>query len=219
MAGFMRCENTGVVFLDIQKAFHRVWVEGLIHKLIKYKIPTPLIHLIAFYLNKRKFKVKVKNALSDTHTIKEGIPQGWGISPTLYSLFVNDIPKCNKTKLGLYADDTAILVKNKNYRYVEVTLNRHLALLNDRFLKWKIAINVDKIEAVFFAQGRKRHKPNMHINDQATTWSQQAKYLGVTLDSKLTWKIHITAVKNKFRAVSRKLYRLLARNSDLNREI
>ncbi|GBN64936.1 hypothetical protein AVEN_245359-1 [Araneus ventricosus] len=80
--------------------------------------------------------------------MRAGIPQGGKISPVLYSLNVNDIPKTHKTLLGMYADDTAILATNKSHNYTAAALNQHLAKLDDWFLKWKIALNVNKTEAV-----------------------------------------------------------------------
>ncbi|GBO36806.1 putative RNA-directed DNA polymerase from transposon BS [Araneus ventricosus] len=152
-SGFEKGECTGAVFLDVQKAFDRVWIQGLIHKLIRYKIPPHLLQLLKSYLEERKFAVKIGNSLSEAKIMRAGIPQGGKISPVLYSLYVNDIPKTHKTLLGMYADDTAILAKNKNHKYTAAALNQHLAKLNDWFLKWKIALNVNKTEAVYFAKG------------------------------------------------------------------
>ncbi|GBO36268.1 hypothetical protein AVEN_106205-1 [Araneus ventricosus] len=91
--------------------------------------------------------------------MRAGIPQGGKILPVLYPLYVNDIPKTHKTLLGMYADDTAILAKNKDHKYTAAALNQHLVKLDDWFLKWKIALNVNKTEAVYFAKGRRKHKP------------------------------------------------------------
>ncbi|GFT72113.1 probable RNA-directed DNA polymerase from transposon BS [Trichonephila clavipes] len=57
--GFQKKKSTGVVFLDIQKAFDRVWILGLTFKLITYNIPSPLIHLIHSYLTNRSFRIRV----------------------------------------------------------------------------------------------------------------------------------------------------------------
>ncbi|GFS68427.1 RNA-directed DNA polymerase from mobile element jockey [Trichonephila clavipes] len=65
--GFQKRRASGVVFLDIQKAFDRVWILGLTFKLITYDIPSPLIHLIHSYLTNRSFRIRVpKNRLSST---------------------------------------------------------------------------------------------------------------------------------------------------------
>ncbi|GBN36527.1 RNA-directed DNA polymerase from mobile element jockey [Araneus ventricosus] len=118
----------------------------------------------------------------------------------------------------MYADDTAILAKNKNHKYTAVALNKHLAKLDDWFRKWKIDLKVYKTDAIYFAKGRRKHKPIVEIKNQTITWSQQAKYLGVILDEKLTQKKHIPTIKTKFRAASRKLFPLIERDSEMNRK-
>ncbi|GBN78160.1 RNA-directed DNA polymerase from mobile element jockey [Araneus ventricosus] len=111
--GFTNKQKTGAVFLDIQKAFDRVWQDGLIHKLIHYKTPSYLIKLIDSYLLERKFAVRVKNELSSTKNINAGVAQGSKIGPTFFALYINDIPKQFNTLLCMYADDIAILARNK----------------------------------------------------------------------------------------------------------
>ncbi|GFT18573.1 putative RNA-directed DNA polymerase from transposon X-element [Trichonephila clavipes] len=66
--GFQKKKSTGVVFLDIQKAFDRVWILGLPFKLITYDIPSPLIHLIHSYLTNRSFRIRVNESLSNSHS-------------------------------------------------------------------------------------------------------------------------------------------------------
>ncbi|GBO06085.1 putative RNA-directed DNA polymerase from transposon BS [Araneus ventricosus] len=134
-SGFEKGECTGAVILDVQKAFDRVWIQGLIHKLIRYRTPPHLVQLLKYYLEARKFAVKIGNNISEAKIMRAGIPQGGKISPVLYSLYVNKIPKTHKTLLGMYADDTAILAKNKNHKYTAAALNQHLAKLDDWFLK------------------------------------------------------------------------------------
>ncbi|GBN91737.1 RNA-directed DNA polymerase from mobile element jockey [Araneus ventricosus] len=118
----------------------------------------------------------------------------------------------------MYADDTAILARNKNPKYTAAAINQHLEKLDDWFVKWKIALNVSKTEAVYFAKGEKKHKPVIKIKNKTIPWSQQAKYLGIILDKKLTWQSHIYSIKTKFRNVTRKLYPLIARDSDMKRK-
>ncbi|GBN59593.1 RNA-directed DNA polymerase from mobile element jockey [Araneus ventricosus] len=118
----------------------------------------------------------------------------------------------------MYADDTTILARNKNPKYTAASINQHLQKLDDWFVKWKIALNVSKTEAVYFAKGEKKHKPVIKIKNNIIPWSQQAKYLGIILDNKLTWQSHISSIKTKFRNVIRKLYPLIARDSDMKRK-
>ncbi|GBN76767.1 hypothetical protein AVEN_124516-1 [Araneus ventricosus] len=120
-----------------------------------YKIPPNLVQLLNSYLDDRKFVVRIDNISSEPKTMKVLIPQGEKIFPILYSIYVNDIPTTHKTLLGMYADDTAILTRNKNPKYTAAAINQHLEKLDDWFVKWKITLNVSKTEAVYFAKDEK----------------------------------------------------------------
>ncbi|GBM56481.1 RNA-directed DNA polymerase from mobile element jockey [Araneus ventricosus] len=149
--GLNNKRKTGAVLLDIQKAFDRVWQDGLIHKLMNYNTPHYLNKIFHSYLTNRKFAVKVNNDLSQIKAINAGVAQGSKIGPILFALFINVIPKQFNTILSIFVDDTAILARNKNHNYIQIALNRHLHTLEDWFTKWKIQINADKTEAVMFS--------------------------------------------------------------------
>ncbi|GFU60525.1 probable RNA-directed DNA polymerase from transposon X-element [Trichonephila clavipes] len=74
-SGFKNKKSTGAVFLDIQKAFDRVWREGLIFKLIKYDFPPPLIKLISSYLTDRNFSVRINDTYSSHRPTEAGVAQ------------------------------------------------------------------------------------------------------------------------------------------------
>ncbi|GFU02601.1 probable RNA-directed DNA polymerase from transposon X-element [Trichonephila clavipes] len=114
--GFQKKKSTGAVFLDIQKAFDRVWINGLTFKLITFKIPHPLIHLIHSYLTNRSFRIRINETLSNEHSVSAGCPQGSLLGPLLFNLYINDIPDYSLTKINLYADDTAIHATYKKTR-------------------------------------------------------------------------------------------------------
>ncbi|GBN91348.1 RNA-directed DNA polymerase from mobile element jockey [Araneus ventricosus] len=67
---------TAAIFLDSAKAFDKVWIEGLIHKLIAYKFPQYIIEIIQSYLTNRHFTVLVKNSDSTPRKLQAGVPQG-----------------------------------------------------------------------------------------------------------------------------------------------
>ncbi|GFU80840.1 probable RNA-directed DNA polymerase from transposon X-element [Trichonephila clavipes] len=112
--GFQKTKSTGAVYLDIQKAFDRVWFNGLTFQLITFKIPHPLIHLIRSYLTNRSFRIRINETLSNEHSVSAGCPQGSLLGPLLLNLYINDIPDYSLTKINLYADDTAIHTTYKN---------------------------------------------------------------------------------------------------------
>ncbi|GFW83913.1 RNA-directed DNA polymerase from mobile element jockey [Trichonephila clavipes] len=207
-------ECTAAVFLDIQKAFDRVWHTGLLFKLITYKIPPPLIFLINSYISDRSFSVKINRTYSHPKKISAGVAQGSILAPTLFNLYVNDIIKNTNTQLCLYADDTAILSRHRNLNTLVENINEHLAHLEIWFSVWKIALNSSKTEAVFFS---KRHPPEITLQNQRIPWSQHTKFLGVIIDKNLTFRQHITYIRDKFKDTTRKLYSLICRKSKLSR--
>ncbi|GFX92602.1 RNA-directed DNA polymerase from mobile element jockey [Trichonephila clavipes] len=145
-------ECTAAVFLDIQKAFDRVWHTGLLFKLITYKIPPPLIYLLNSYISDRSFTVKINRTFSQLKKINAGVAQGSILAPTLFNLYVNDIIKNSNTIICMYADDTAILSRHRNLDTLVENINEHLAHLETWFSVWKIALNSSKTEAVFFSK-------------------------------------------------------------------
>ncbi|GBN26269.1 hypothetical protein AVEN_228561-1, partial [Araneus ventricosus] len=114
------------------------------------------------------------NELSSTKNINAGVAQGSKIGPTLFALYINDIPKQVNALFCMYADDTAILARNKNPKYIQIALNRHLKAFEDWFIKWKIEINVSKTVAIMFANARSYSSfPPIKINDRIIPWSQE----------------------------------------------
>ncbi|GFX56945.1 probable RNA-directed DNA polymerase from transposon X-element [Trichonephila clavipes] len=215
--GFQKKKSTGAVFLDIQKAFDRVWINGLTFKLITFNIPHPLIHLIHSYLTNRSFRIRINEILSNEHSVSEGCPQGSLLGPLLFNLYINDIPDYSLTKINLYADDTVIHVTYKKLETISFALNKHLLLLQNFYDKWKISINVEKSTAIIFTKKQSLPPPIIMYNTQIP-WSQEAKYLGIIFDTHLTWKQHIYYVRDKFRKIMFKLYPLIGRNSHLSIE-
>ncbi|GFX29935.1 probable RNA-directed DNA polymerase from transposon BS [Trichonephila clavipes] len=141
--GFQSKKSTGAVFLDIQKAFDRVWLTGLTYKLINYNIPPPLVFLLHSYNSNRSYQVRVKDTLSTTKFINCGVAQGSLLGPLLFNLYINDIPEYSLTKLNMYADDTAVHTTFKRITSVTFALNKHLKLLEKYYDRWKISINVE----------------------------------------------------------------------------
>ncbi|GFS88730.1 RNA-directed DNA polymerase from mobile element jockey [Trichonephila clavipes] len=158
--------------------------------------------------------VKINRTYSQLKKISAGVAQGSILAPILFNLYVNDIIKNTNTQLCLYADDTAILSRHRNLNTLVENINEHLAHLEIWFSVWKIALNSTKTEAVFFS---KRQPPEITLQNQRIPWSQHTKYLGVIIDKNLTFRQHITYIRDKFKDTTRKLYSLICRKSKLSR--
>ena len=130
------------VFLDIEKAFNKVWIFSLIYKLIVIYHSSPLIKLIFNYLKDRNFLIKIKDSVSQQFFAHFGILQGTKLSPKLLNIFINDIPYYLQTHLAIFADN----VCNRHYAILAIT--KHLRLLSTWFAKRRVAVNVNKTESI-----------------------------------------------------------------------
>ncbi|GFX66523.1 RNA-directed DNA polymerase from mobile element jockey [Trichonephila clavipes] len=172
-------------------------------------------HPKGFLTGSGTFQVRVNDTLSSSHSINYGVPQGSLLGPLLFNIYINDIPTHPQTSTNIYADDTVTLATYKNHNTITIALNNHLKLLETFFDTWKIKINIDKTIAVLFTNRKTQPTPPTLYSTQLQ-WSQSTKYLGLTLDKKLTWKQHIIQTRDKFRRAQRAIFPLIGRNSELN---
>jgi hypothetical protein len=109
-------ECTVGVFLDIERAFDKVWHDGLIQKLFNIRLNLKFVKLISSFLSNRSCRVKVQNNLSNPIELKAGVPQGSVLSPLLYIVYCSDFPVSGtfRTKTRMFADDTAIWTSHRS---------------------------------------------------------------------------------------------------------
>jgi len=73
--------------------------------------------------------------------------------------------------------------------------------------KWKIDLNAEKTQAIVFKRRPKmRIEGNVRLKDMDIEWRNEATYLGVKMEKKLTWGSHIEYARQKARATRAKLY-------------
>lgn len=111
--GLANSLSTGVMSIDIEKAFDRVWHDGLIFKLIRIGYPAYLTRISDSFLRNRHFQVKLEDTISDSIDIPYGLPQGIALSPTFYNIYTSDIPINIKCKSTLFSDDTVIYTSDR----------------------------------------------------------------------------------------------------------
>lgn len=112
--------------MDIEKAFDKVWHEGLLHKMMTMNTPTTLIKITQSFLSNRSFRIRVDDQLSTHRPILAGVPQGSCLSPFLYLIFTNDLPISDQSSVSLFADDTLLYCADKNFRRATIKLQKYL---------------------------------------------------------------------------------------------
>jgi hypothetical protein len=217
--GFNNNKSTIALFLDIERAFDKVWITGLISKLIKAGVPAHLIHMLHSYLHNRSFTVVHGNSESSRRPIQAGVPQGSLLGPTLFNIYINDLPcleNDNNVAVSMYADDTSVTVRSGSTRLAIRKLTDAIEILQPWFSKWRIKINTNKCSTVLFSKRRShiRDDPSpLKIFHTTINWTNQINYLGVILDSKFIYRAHINRSLCAANHRLRQLYPILNKSS------
>ena len=183
------------VFLDIQGAFDYVDPAKAVEAMNRRGTNPFIVKWYGHYLRSRTATMKI-NDTQVTRTLPRGLPQGGIISPVAWDLVVDNLlvhlnKETNVLAVG-YADDVAIVTVGLDPN----TLVDIVQCSIEKACKWGRAnglnFNASKTEAVFFTRKRKlpSFKP-ITVNGTKVDYSDGCKYLGVYIDSKLTWKHHI----------------------------
>ena len=100
---------TAAVALDIYKTFNRVWYDGRLHKLRSYGISGQIFDFISSFFSNKQLWVVLDRKSSEKYPVNVGVPQGSILGPTLFLLYINDLP--GDINMAIYADDTTLYFK------------------------------------------------------------------------------------------------------------
>ena len=193
---------TGLVFIDLKKAFDTVDHKILLQKMNMYGV-TGLEHdWFTSYLENRKQFCRVDGTSSDVRRINCGVPQGSCLGPLLFLIYINDLPfSLQKSHVSMYADDTAISLSSKSIGDLQNDLHLDLLKLQDWLHANKLSLNVVKTQSLVIGSGPNIRKIesqpdappsfSFSIGDQDIEMITNTRYLGVQIDK------HIDTIKTK----------------------
>ena len=183
------------VFMDISKAFDKVWHNGLIFKLKQNGVSGLLLKLLEDYLTNRKQRVVLNGESADFEDIISGVPQGSVLGPLLFLVYINDLEENIKSQIRFFADDTMLFSIIKNPAITANDLNQDLETIRRGAYKWKLEFNPDRTkqatELLFSHKIKAPIHPTLYFNGDPVTKVDKHKHLGLILDSKLSFKSHI----------------------------
>ena len=129
------------IFLDLTKAFDKIWHDCLLYKLKRMGICG--IGLINSFLSDRFQRVLLNDQTSKWSLIKAGVPQGSILGPLLFLVYINNLPEGLTSNSKLFANDTSIFSVVRDSSFLPLTLNEDLSKTSQWAYKWKMLFNPD----------------------------------------------------------------------------
>lgn len=202
------------VFLDLAKAFDTVSIPILTHKLESLGIRGTQLSLFQSYLSGRSQSVRIDCHDSSERPIEYGVPQGSILGPSLFLVYINDL--CSlKLDGGIvlsYADDTVLVFSSETWSDTYRLAQRGLHEVSDWLTCNLLTLNVSKTKFIEFSIRKSifldDHSQRLSVKVPTNGPVQEycflekvtsVKYLGVVLDSNLTFKEHIIHLSSRVR--------------------
>ncbi|KAI5727372.1 hypothetical protein M8J77_001471 [Diaphorina citri] len=160
------------------------------------------------YLLNRLQRVKIpacidgskRDVFSSCLSVRAGVPQGSVLGPLLFLIYINDLIRCCQiAKFTLFADDTTILVSGQNHDGVISNCTKALEDVQIWFLSNKLQLNANKTSFLCFGNRTPTPIPTLTIPQSNLVLRQttEVRFLGITMDAGLCWKLHIQALSSK----------------------
>ena len=189
---------TGLGILELwhliyPKAFDRVWHAGLLHKLKSYEISGQIFGLISSFLSNRRLRVVLDGKSSQEYPVNAGVPQGSILGPTLFLLYINDLPDDVICDIAIYADDTTLYSKCDQtcnvWQQLEFAseLESNLRGTVDWGKKCLIDFNAGKTHQVLFDRSNDNGFIEVKKDGYVLEEKSSVKMLGLNFSSELDW--------------------------------
>ena len=188
-----------VVFLDISRAFDRVWHRGLLKKLESIGVRGPLLKWIEHYLKDRQQRVCINGQFSDWSYILSGVPQGSVLGPLLFLIFINDLTHViDHTNMRLFADDTCLFITVDNRITASNDINDDLRAIQNWSDEWLVTFSAPKTKSMVVSRKRDAHlNPPLSFDNSVVDEVSNHKHLGIVLSNDLGWANHIDEICTK----------------------
>ena len=184
------------ILLDFVKVFDKVPHKRPLSNVNSIEITGNTHNWITSFLSNHKQRVSVNGAVSHVTDVTSGVPQGSFLGPMLFLLHINDINEHIQSGIRPFADDS-IIYRKINSNIDHQILQTDLIQLEKWSDKWQMQFNISKCVHL---PNTNKTKPNSHhysLFGHPLSKVASHSYLGVKLDSKLSWAKHITEITSK----------------------
>ena len=209
----MKKKHSLAIFCDLKKAFDYCDHTILLSKLSKYGIRGSELLWFKSYLSNRKQFVTIDNFNSLLTDVLLGVPQGSILGPLLFLIYINDLPLAPKLFALLFADDTTLLASASSVDSLCTFVNLEFKKICDFFRSNKLMLHPDKTKMLFFSTSSKGEGVEIFCNNNndllldpslikqislvnSTDEIPAVKFLGIFIDSNLSFKYHTVTIYN-----------------------
>ena len=175
------------IYLDFSKAFDSVPHQRLARKLEGFGIKGHVLQWLQDFLNNRRQKVRIGDEESEWEQVLSGVPQGSVIGPTLFIIFINDMPDVVQSFIELFADDAKVFAEIKDDHHNGI-LQEDIVALQGWAEKWQLAFNAKKCKVMHI--GRNNPKREYIMDEEKLQEVECEKDLGVWVDNQLRMQEH-----------------------------
>ena len=177
--------------LDLRKNFGTINHYRLLEKLSQCRVRGIVNKWFQSYLRNRKQAVFVNDKWSNFELINCGVPQGSTLGPLIFIIYLNDFPKsCPNVTTYLFADDANLIISEK--KSLNSCLDKELMNVPSWISLNKLALSIPKTQMLQF-----NHTSNVQFMGANLANDESAKYLGIHIDTKLSFHSHIKHVLKK----------------------
>ena len=209
----------GALFVDFTKAFDSVIHSKLLNKIADLGLEYNNFKWFESYLDNRSQRTTFAWNISESKKVTYGVPQGSVLGPLLFVLYIDNVTKAlSKAKIKLYADDIVIYYGHKDMRVVTKVLEEESMVFANWVYDNRLTINPKKTEYMWLGSKHKLKRfpdTNISFYGQKVKTVQHFPYLGVTIDSSLSFDKQVKLLK---RNICNKLFRFAAIRKWLNRD-
>ena len=186
-------KQVDMILLDFSKAFDKVHHEKLLFKLSQYGIGGETLQWIKSFLDNRTQSVVVNGSKSSSIPVTSGVPQGSVLGPIIFLAYINDLPSKVKSRVRLFADDTAIYLAITSPEDSK-TLQDDLRTLEQWENDWDMEFNPSKCQVIHITKARTPIDTTYNLHNIKLGSTTSAKYLGVDISNDLSWTTHINRI-------------------------
>lgn len=201
---------TGIVFVDLSKAFDRVKHDRLIDELFNLGVTGTALRWFCSYLDQRHQCVKLNGELSQPVPCTRGVPQGSVLGPLLFVLYTAGIASVIPSSASHqeFADDIVLSSSNRNAASVCSSLSSAVSNLADWLDDAGLLLNAEKTQVLFIKpRGANDIQQHVRCRGKVLETAESAKYLGVVIDDKLSWTAHVSHLSRKTACTIGQLWR------------